>query len=103
MPGKAAVESQGAVVVPKVSKLGGSSKKFSLKDALDNLVNIAAEERRQQSKQIDKLLAVLAKGLGMDMSSSEDKAAELRKCGRNKRAAKVSAPTPKLKAQCNKW
>ena len=89
--------------MPKVSKAGGSSKKFGLKDALDNLGNIAAEERRQQNKQVDKLLAVLAKGLGMDMSSSEDEAAELPKRGRNKRVAKSSAPAPKLKAQCNKW
>ena len=103
MPGKAIDESQGGVVVPKVSKAGGSPKKFGLKDALDNLRNIAAEERRQQSKQVDKLLAVLVKGLGVDMSSSEDKAAELPKCVRNKWAAKASAPAPKLKAQRNKW
>ena len=70
--------------MPKVSKAGGSSKKFGLKDALDNLGNIAAEGRRQQRKQVDKLLAILAKGLGVDMSSSEDEAVELPKCGRNK-------------------
>ena len=87
--------------MPKVSKAGGSSKKFGLKDALDNLGNIAAEGRRQQSKQIDKLPDVLAKGLGVDMLSFKGEAAELPKCGRNKRAAKASAPTPKLNVQRN--
>ena len=53
LPGKAIVESHGRVVVPKVSKAGGSSKKFGLKDALDNLGNIAAEGRRQKIKQVD--------------------------------------------------
>ena len=89
--------------MPKVSKAGGSSKKFGLKDALDNLGSIAAEGRRQQSKQVDKLLAVLAKGLGLDILSFENKAAELPKCGRNKRTGKASAPTLILKAQHNKW
>ena len=102
LPGKAVVESHGGVVVPKVSKVGGSSKKFGLKDALYNLRNIAVEKRRHHNKLIEKLLAVLAKGLGMDMLSSKDKAAELPKRSRNKRAAKASAPAPKLKSQRNK-
>ena len=87
----------------KVSKVGGLSKNFGLKDVLDNLRNIAAEGRRQQSKQVDKLLAVLAKGLGVDILSSDDEAVELPKPFCNKRSAKASAPTPKVKAQHNKW
>ena len=60
LPGKAIVEADGGLVVPKVSKSGGSSKKLGLKDALDNLGNIAVEQRMQQSKQVDRLFAVLA-------------------------------------------
>ena len=72
MPGKYIVESNGGVVVPKVSKAGGSSKKFGLKNGFNNLGNIAAEGGRHQSKQVNKALAVLAKGLGVDMLSSKD-------------------------------